>query len=157
MISRFVITLAVTGLAVLPWLAAGPAVAATKQKQTPVCSAIDFRPVGSNMPDGETQAGMYPAKFGRLEVMAKIQGGQAVDYYLLISGKPAAAWQGDIPKSSEACLRSKKIVLPLQAVSGGCVGSRLRVVIDKAQPKKLLALFAQDGGEWKFCRASSVQ
>ena len=142
--------LALSGLAILAW----PAAAA---KPTPVCSAIDFRPVGANLPDGETQAGMYPAKFGRLEVMAKVQAGQAIDYYLLISGKPVADWQGDLPKSTETCMRSKKIGLPLQKVSGGCVGSRLRVVIDKSQPKKLVALFAQDGGAWKFCRASSVQ
>jgi hypothetical protein len=143
-------------LAVLPALAS-PAAAASQHKQTPACSAIDFRPVGSSLPDGETQAGMYPAKFGRLEVMAKVQGGQAVDYYLLVNGKPAAPLQGDLPKSSESCLKAKHVALPLQKVGGGCVGARLRVVIDKTHPKKLLALFAQDGGVWKFCRASTAQ
>lgn len=152
MTPRSAAVLALAGLAVLP-LTAGAAAAATKQ--TPACSHIDFRPVGSNLPDGETHAGMYPAKFGRLEIMAKVQGGQAVDYYLLINGKPAATWQGDIPKASEACLQSKKISLPLKKVGDACVGSRLRLVIDKTQPKKLIALFAQDGGDWKFCRAMS--
>lgn len=144
--------------AVLPLLAlagvaliSGPAAA----KATPACSAIDFRPVGGTLPDGEVQAGMYPARFGRLEVMAKVQGGQAVDYYLLINGKPAMAWQGGIPKASEACLRSKKIAVPVKAAGDACLGARLRLVIDKTQPGKLIALFAQDGGDWKFCRAMS--
>lgn len=145
------VALPLLALAALPLLS-GTAAAA---KATPACSAIDFRPVSGSLPDGEVQAGMYPAKFGRLEVMAKVQGGQPVDYYLLINGKPAAAWQGALPKASETCLRSKKIAVPVKAAGEACLGSRLRVVIDKTQPGKLIALFAQDGGDWKFCRAMS--
>ncbi|MGE5145359.1 MAG: hypothetical protein ACM3N5_01350 [Candidatus Eiseniibacteriota bacterium] len=134
---------------------AGPARAAEK-KAAPACSAINFRPVASGLPDGDHEAGQYHSRFAKIVLMATVKGGSAADYYMLFNGKRPAALAGGVPSDVTPCLRSKNVTVPVKPVGGACHGSRFRVVIDNVGGQKTAMLFGLDGKQWLFCSAAKV-
>lgn len=133
--------------------AALPAQAQTK-KTPPSCAAVSFRPLANTANDGEMTAGHYRSRFGSIDLMARIAGGQA-SYRVTVNNKPLQPLAGDIPKSTFACLNSKHIKTPPQPVAGACNGSRFRVAIDSSAKQKLVMLFALHGDDWKLCEAGN--
>lgn len=143
---------ALLALSLTAVLLAAPAFAAEK-KGPPACAAIDFRPVAQGMPDGQMEAGMYKSRFGRIEVMATMKGGEARDYFAVVNGKPLKAL-AQAPKSAEGCATAKKVSAPAKATEA-CVGTKLRVVIDSAGKEKVLMLYGLKDRTWTFCRAGT--
>lgn len=138
--------------AALALLASGPALAA--EKAAPACAAVSFKPLLNTANDGEMTAGHYKSRFATIDVLARIQGGQA-SYHLRVNDKPIKPLAGDIPKSSYKCLESKHVKTPPQSVAGTCTGSRFRVAIDSSAKQKLYMLFALQGDDWKLCEAGT--
>jgi hypothetical protein len=138
-------------------LAAGNAAAAAKApagKGPPACSAIRFRAVAAGAGAGEQQAGMYKSRFGRLELMATVKGGAAIDYRVDANGKPLAAAPSPLPPSAADCAARKKMPPPGQAASA-CTGEGFTVVIDHAGKERLALLYGRQGTGWQFCSAGS--
>ncbi|HYD32492.1 MAG TPA: hypothetical protein VEB64_16740 [Azospirillaceae bacterium] len=152
LVSRLV---GVAVVSVLALAAVGGAQAATK-KEPPACAAISFRPLVPGMPDGEQDSGLYKSRFGKIELKAKVEGGEARDYFMTINGQRPEVLKAGIPKSAESCLRSKNVKTPAKASEGACTGNRFRVVIDRSGAKKVVMLFGLQGDEWRFCQASEV-
>ncbi|MGO8915752.1 MAG: hypothetical protein ACLQJR_07585 [Stellaceae bacterium] len=146
----------VTAVATLVLLAA--AVAATARaadKEPPACAAITFRPVPSGLSDGEQNAGLYKSRFGRIEVMATVKNGEAVDYFVDVNGKPPSTIAGALPESIAACAKAKRL--------GGvgnppehCLGDKLAVLIDHTGAQRYVLLYAHRGNEWHFCSAGGA-
>lgn len=134
-------------------LASGPALAAN-QKPAPACAAVSFRPLANTANDGEMTAGHYRSRFATIDVIARIQGGQA-SYHLSVDNKPIKPLAGDIPKATYGCLNSKHVKTPPQPVAGSCSGSRFRVVVDSTTKQKLYMLYALQGDDWKLCEAGT--
>jgi hypothetical protein len=141
------------GAALTMLLAALPAQAQTK-KTPPACAAVSFRPLANTANDGEVTAGHYRSRFGSIDLMGKIAGGQA-SYHVTVNNKPLQKLAGDIPKDTFACLNSKNVKTPPQPVAGACTGSRFRVAIDSSGKQKLVMLFALQGDDWKLCEAGT--
>jgi len=137
---------------------AGPAAAeATKATPAaPACSAINFRPVDSGLPDGDHEAGQYKSRFAKIVLMATVKGGSAKDYYMLFNGKRPAALAGGVPAEVTPCLRSKNVTVPVKPAGESCNGSRFRVVIDNVGGQKTAMLFGLNGKEWRLCSAAKV-
>ena len=141
-----------TAAAAFAVLASAPAFA--KEKQAPACGAVSFRPLANAANDGEMTAGHYRSRFATIDVLAKIQGGQAT-YHLRVDNQPVKPLAGDVPKSSFKCLESKNVKTPPQPIGGACNGSRFRVVIDSSTKQKLYMLYALQGDDWKLCEAGT--
>lgn len=137
--------------AALALLASGPALAAEK---APACGAVNFKPLANTANDGEMTAGHYKSRFATIDLLARIQGGQA-SYHLRVNNQPIKPLAGDIPKSAYKCLESKHVKTPPQPVGGTCDGSRFRVAIDSSTKQKLYMLFALKGDDWKLCEAGT--
>jgi hypothetical protein len=136
-----------------------PAFAAEKAlaKQPPNCSKIEFRPVAPGAQgDGEAEAGSYKSRFIRLEVMASMKGGQPQDYYVKANGKKLDPVSGALPAHAASCAGEKKVPAPAQSAAAACTGDRFAVVLDNAGSDKLAMLYAKQGKQWSFCRASVV-
>lgn len=133
---------------------AGPAAAETKA--APACSAINFRPVASGLPDGDHEAGQYKSRFAKIVLMATVKGGDAKDYYMLFNGKRPAALAGGVPNDVTPCLRSKNVGVPVKSAGDACHGTRFRVVIDNVGGQKTAMLFGLDGKQWLLCSAAKV-
>lgn len=144
---------ALCAAAALALLASGPALAA--EKAAPACGAVSFKPLLNTANDGEMTAGHYKSRFATIDVLARIQGGQA-SYHLRVNNQPIKPLAGDIPKSTYKCLESKHIKTPPQPVGGICEGSRFRVAIDSTTKQKLYMLFALKGDDWKLCEAGTA-
>jgi hypothetical protein len=127
---------------------------AAEKKGPPACAAIDFRPVAPGLIDGEHEAGLYRSRFGRIEVKARVKGGDAETYFFEFNGKKPAPL-ASVPKSVEACLKDKKVG-PADKPQAACKGSKLKVVIDGSAKDKVALLYAQQGREWRFCHAAAV-
>jgi len=124
-------------------------------KEPPACAALTFRPVGSGLPDGNTNAGLYKSRFGRIEVVATVKGGEAVTYFVQVNGKPPAAIAGALPQSVVACAKAKRF----GAVGNPpdhCLGDRLAVLIDHTHDQRFVLLYAHRAGEWRFCSAGGA-
>jgi hypothetical protein len=132
-------------------LAATPALAA--DKKPPACAAVNFRPVAA-MNDGTQTAGHYKSRFGSIDLLADVKGGQAT-YRTTVNNQPLVPFKGDIPKASYPCLKSKHVATPPQPVGGACTGSRFRVVVDSSGKSKLVMLYALQGDDWKLCEAGT--
>jgi len=155
MLALRIMGLGMIGLAAAAAVAVCPAPAeAAAGKEPPACGQVSFRPLVPGAPDGEQDAGLYKSRFVKIELKATVQGGVATDYHLLINGKPAQPMAGGIPKSAEACLKSKHVVVPVKAISGACLGNRFRVVLDRSSGKKLALLFGLQGNDWYYCNGS---
>ncbi|MGE5506713.1 MAG: hypothetical protein ACM31L_19985 [Actinomycetota bacterium] len=133
-------------------IVAAPAFAA--DKKPPACAAVNFRPVGGAMNDGTQTAGHYKSRFGSIDLLADVKGGQAT-YRTTVNNQPLAPFKGDIPKSAYPCLKSKHVATPPQPVGGACTGSRFRVVVDSTGKAKLVMLYALQGDDWKLCEAGT--
>jgi hypothetical protein len=133
---------------------ASPAVAAPPQKTPPACAAIAFRPVASGMTDGEQDAGLYKSRFGRIELKATVKSGEAQDYHVEVDGKQPTA-VATPPAGLAGCAKSKKLPAPA-AASGACTGDGFKVVIEHVGKGRLVALYARNGKDWRFCRAGSA-
>ncbi|MBC7906793.1 MAG: hypothetical protein H7Y60_08615 [Rhodospirillaceae bacterium] len=144
---------ALCAAAALALLASGPALAA--EKAAPACAAVSFKPLINTANDGEMTAGHYKSRFATIDLLARIQGGQA-SYHLRVNNQPVKPLAGEIPKSSYKCLNSKHVKTPPQPVSGPCDGSRFRVAIDSTAKQKLYMLFALKGDDWKLCEAGTA-
>jgi hypothetical protein len=143
------ISLALTALAAVVLLA--PDALAQAKKEPPACAAITFRPVPPGAGDGETEAGMYKSRFGRINVKATVKGGQAQNYYVLVNDKkPGAATQ--LPPSVASCAQAKKLPAPGNP-SEVCNGDSFKVLIDRAGDKRHVLLYARDGRNWRVCSA----
>ena len=146
----------VSAVATLILIAAASGIGArAADKQPPACSALTFRPVPSGLSDGEQNAGLYPSRFGRIEVMATVKNGEAVDYYVDVSGKRPAALSGALPESVGACAKAKR----LGAVGNPpehCLGDKLAVLIDHTGGERYVLLYAHRGNEWHFCSAGGA-
>ncbi len=141
-----VITLAV--LAVLAATAGDRARGA--EKEPPACAAITFRPVPSGLSDGEQNAGLYKSRFGRIEVMATVKSGEAVDYFVDVNGKRPDAIAGTLPASIAACAKAKRLG-PVGNPPEHCLGDKLAVLIDHTGAQRYVLLYAHRGSEWHFC------
>jgi hypothetical protein len=134
------------------FLTASGGVAVAAEKEPPVCAAITFRPVQPGVTDGEQNAGLYKSNFGRIDVMAKVEHGAAVYYFVEFNGKPPEALGGAVPASVATCAKAK-----LRGTVGNppehCVGDRLAVLIDHYADRRYILLYAQRGKEWYFCSA----
>ena len=154
MASMRVLGLAALGFCMIAALAvAGPAAAADK-RAAPACSAINFRPVASGLPDGDHEAGRYNSRFAKIVLMATVKGG-AADYYVTFNGKRPAAL-ASVPETVTPCLRSKNVTVPIKPAGAACTGSRFRVVVDHVGNEKTALLFGLHGKEWRLCSASKV-
>jgi len=133
-------------------LAANGGVAVAADKEPPVCAAITFHPVPSGLADGEQTAGLYKSNFGRIDVIAKVENGAAVNYFVQFNGKPPEALAGAPPASVAICAKAK-----LRGSVGNppehCVGDRLAVLIDHYADRRYILLYAQRGKDWYFCSA----
>lgn len=142
-------------LAVGAAVAAMPAQAAAK-KEAPGCAAVSFRPVPSGMMDGVHDAGLYKSRFAKMELKALVESGEPKDYYLEVNGKRLEPAK-DVPKGSEACLKSKHVRVPVLKMEKSCVGSRFRVVVfNPGGDKKTAMLFGLKGDDWNLCSASHI-
>lgn len=144
---------AVAVLAILAGIPVGAALAA--DKQPPSCAALIFRPVPTGLSDGEQNAGLYKSRFGRIEVMAAVKNGEAVNYFVEVNGKPPPAVTGALPQSVAACAKAKR----LGAVGNPperCLGDRLAVLIEHSREQRFVLLYAQRAGEWHFCSAGGA-
>ena len=146
----------ITAAAILLLAAAVPLVGVrAAEKKPPACSALTFRPVPSGQSDGEQNAGIYPSRFGRIEVMATVKNGEAVDYYVEVSGKRPTAVSGALPESVSTCAKAKR----LGAASNPpehCIGDKLAVLIDHTDKERYVLLYAHHGSEWHFCSAGGA-
>jgi len=145
----------VTAVATLVLVAAALTTAHAADKEPPACAAITFRPVPSGLSDGEQNAGLYKSRFGRIEVMATVKNGEAVDYFVDVNGKPPATIAGALPQSIAACAKAKR----LGAVGNPpehCLGDKLAVLIDHTGAQRYVLLYAHRGSEWHFCSAGGA-
>jgi hypothetical protein len=136
-------------------VAAFSADAGAATKKPPACAAVSFHPLAGAMNDGDATAGHYRSRFGSIDLIGHIRGGQAT-YDLQINNKALVPLSGDVPKSSYACLTSKHVKTPPQSIGGACTGSRFRVVVDSSSPaRKLVMLYGLQGDDWKLCQAGT--
>jgi hypothetical protein len=138
--------------ALLAAVCALPGQAAEKAKKPPACAAVSFRPLSGNLQEGDNPAGYYRSRFGSIELVGTVKGGQPTQYHMRVNRKEPAPLGGDIPKSAYGCLNSKHIKTPPEPVQGACLGSRYRVAIDSSGKQKLYMLFALQGDDWKLCQ-----
>jgi hypothetical protein len=141
-----VITLAV--LAGIAIAAGAPARGA--EKEPPACAALTFRPVPSGLSDGEQNAGLYKSRFGRIEVMATVKSGEAVDYFVNVNGKRPDAIAGKLPETISACAKAKRLG-PVGNPPEHCLGDKLAVLIEHTGSQRYVLLYAHRGSEWHFC------
>ncbi|MDQ2105678.1 hypothetical protein [Azospirillum isscasi] len=146
----------VAGAAALATLAlAQPAFA--QKKEPPACAAVSFRPIAPGAPDGETDAGLYKSRFGKIEVKAEVKGGQATNYYMVLNGKRIDA-AANPPKAADSCLTSKSVKLPYQKqAAGACTGNRFRVVIDRSGKQPVALFFGLHGDDWAYCSGTTLE
>lgn len=135
-------------------LLASPALAADK-KGPPSCAAIDFRPVAQGMPDGEQEAGMYRSRFGRIEVMATVKGGQAQDYQAVVNGRPLKA-VATLPQAVIDCAATKKIPATTRSANPCGDATKLRVVITQSGADKMIATYGLKGKSWSLCKVGTA-
>lgn len=151
--SRFAAALAgAVGLVTV--VAAPDAALAQAKKQPPACALISFRALPAGVGEGEQEAGMYKSRFGRINVMGTVKNGRAENYYVTVNDKkpaPASA----LPPSVSACAQAKKMPAPTAAASA-CIGSRLRVLIDRAGDTRTVVLYALEGKKWTACSAGTA-
>lgn len=124
-------------------------------KEPPACAALTFRPVPSGLSDGEQNAGLYKSRFGRIEVMATVKNGEAVDYVVNVNGKPPSTITGALPASIASCAKAKR----LGAVGNPpehCIGDKLAVLIDHTGAQRYVLLYAHRANEWHFCSAGGA-
>ena len=124
------------------------------QKAAPACGALRFRPLPSEISDGEQQAGMYHSRFARLELRAEVKQGEPIDYYVTSGGKRLAAAPASLPDAAASCAVNKKMPAP-GAPASPCTGQGFTVVIAHSGDQRLALLFARDGSAWHFCSAGS--
>ncbi|HXZ01351.1 MAG TPA: hypothetical protein VEI03_15235 [Stellaceae bacterium] len=144
----------ITAVAALLLVAAVDAARAA-DKEPPACAALTFRPVPSGLSDGEQNAGLYKSRFGRIEVMATVKNGEAVDYAVNVNGKPPSAIAGALPASVATCAKAKR----LGAIGNPpdhCIGDKLAVLIDHTGAQRYVLLYAHRGNEWHFCSAGGA-
>jgi len=125
------------------------------KKEPPACAAITFRPVPSGLSDGEQNAGLYKSRFGRIEVMATVRNGEAVNYFVEVNGKPPTKVDGALPASIALCAKAKRF----GAVGNPperCTGDKLAVLIEHTGDQRYVLLYAHRGGEWHFCSAGGA-
>jgi hypothetical protein len=125
------------------------------EKEPPACAAITFRPVPSGLSDGEQNAGLYKSRFGRIEVMATVKSGEAVDYFVNVNGKRPDALSGKLPESIGACAKAKRLG-PIGNPPDHCLGDKLAVLIDHTGTQRYVLLYAHRGSEWHFCSAGGA-
>ena len=141
----------VTAVATLLLIAAGSGSGVrAADKEPPACAAITFRPVPSGLSDGEQNAGLYKSRFGRIEVMAAVKNGEAVDYFVDVNGKRPAAISGALPESVAACAKAKRLGAAANPPEH-CLGDKLAVLIDHTSAQRYVLLYAHRGSEWHFC------
>jgi hypothetical protein len=123
--------------------------------EPPACAALTFRPVASGVPDGNQNAGLNKYRLGRIEGVATVNSGEAVNYFVAVNGKPPAAIAGALPQSVVACAKAKRF----GAVGNPpeqCLGDRLAVLIDHTHEQRFVLLYAHRAGEWHFCSAGGA-
>lgn len=150
-LSRVLILAATIGL-IVGTLSPTPAFA--KSGKSPSCTAVSFRPVPPGMTDGEQDAGLYKFRFAKVEIKAAVKTGEAQNYFMVVNGVRPPALSGPLPKSTDACLRSKHVKVPVTSQQGSCTGSRFRVVVDSTGKKKLIMFFGLKGDDWQMCSAT---
>lgn len=156
--SGFAVGAAAVGLAITSVGAIGATKSspASSGQEPPACAAISFRPLVSGLADGEQDAGLYKSRFAKIEIKATVKTGEAQNYYMVLNGKKAEPLAGGAPKSSEQCLKSKNIGVPVKVQNNACTGSRFRVVIDSSGNQKTAMLFGLQGNSWLFCNAAKL-
>lgn len=136
-------------------LTAGLAMPA-QAKEPPACAAISFRTIAPGGPDGMQEAGLYKSRFGKIEIMTDVKGGQGTNYVMVLNGKTVEG-PANPPKLSESCLKSKHVKVPFaKQPPGTCTGSRFRVVIDRSSGKPTAAFFGLQGDDWAYCSATTL-
>ncbi len=135
-------------------LLATPALAADK-KGPPGCSAIDFRPIASGMPDGEQDSGLYKSRFGRIEMKASVKGGQAQDYQAMVNGKPLKA-VATLPQAAIDCAATKKIPATVRSANPCGDAAKLRVVVTQSGADKMIATYGLKGKAWTLCKVGTA-
>ena len=141
----------VSAVATLMLIAVASGVGArAADKEPPACAAITFRPVPSGLSDGEQNAGLYKSRFGRIEVMATVKNGEALDYFVDVNGKRPAAISGALPESVAACAKAKRLGAAANPPEH-CLGDKLAVLIDHTSAQRYVLLYAHRGSEWHFC------
>jgi hypothetical protein len=149
-------------LFLLASLLAGPTVSvpspvfSAAAKEFPACGAVNSRPVGAGMPDGDHRAGLYRSRFGSVAPTANVQSGQAVDYFMRLTGAAPRPFSVAVPKSADKCLASRHVKSPVTKIDGACVGTRFRVVLDRSSKDVLAVLFALRNDDWKLCPAAKT-
>nr|WP_114861673.1 hypothetical protein [Azospirillum brasilense] len=128
-----------------------------QKKEPPACGAVSFRAIAPGAPDGETDAGLYKSRFGKIEVKAEVKGGQATNYYMVLNGKRIDA-SANPPKAADSCLKSKSVKLPYQKqAAGACTGNRFRVVIDRSGKQPVALFFGLHGDDWAYCSGTTLE
>jgi hypothetical protein len=136
-------------------LLAAPVLAAEPKKGPPSCAAIDFRPVAAGAADGEHEAGLYRSRFGRIEVMATVKGGQAQDYHAVVNGRPLKALTALLQAAID-CVASKKVPATARSAAACGEASKLRVVVAQAGADKVIATYGLKGRSWTLCKAGTA-
>jgi len=123
-------------------------------KEPPACAAVSFRPLPSDLTDGDQDAGLYKSRFGQIIVTGTVKGGQVEGYYVSVNGtRPADA--GKLPASVASCAASKHLPAPSKPVTS-CVGDRLQVLVDHSGAERYVLLYARQSGKWGLCSAGTV-
>lgn len=153
MIPRSLLTVSTVTLTALVAWAPWPATAQAK-KEPPSCAAISFRPLPPDTTDGEQDAGMYRSRFGRIVVKGRVKGGQAESYYVTVNNN-APATAGNLPTSVAECARTKRLPAPGRPAET-CRGDRFQVLVNHAEGKRYVLLYAQQSGSWQLCSAGTA-
>lgn len=127
---------------------------AAGRKGPPSCAAISYRALPAGAANGEQQAGLYKSRFATLVLRATVKGGQAADYFVEANGKRLSPASGTAPPALAQCAAAKKLPAPGNGVSP-CTGERFRVLVAHSGNARLAALYALQGGTWRFCNAGS--
>lgn len=133
---------------------------AQAKKEPPSCAAISFRPLPPDTTDGELDAGMYRSRFGRIVVKGRVKGGQVETYFVTVNNTAPAAVSGNLPASVAECARAKRLPAPNLAGIGKtaetCRGDRFQVLVNHADNKRYVLLYALQAGTWSLCSAGTA-
>jgi hypothetical protein len=147
---------AMAGLSVIVASSAASAASKPAKNEPPACAALSFRTVASGLPDGDHEAGQYRSRFGRIEIVAKVEGGLAKNYAMVLNGKPVDP-NAPAPAAANACLESKHVKVPFKKqAAGACAGERFRVVIDRSGKTPVALFFGLQGNEWAYCSGATL-
>jgi hypothetical protein len=119
------------------------------------CATIAFRPIAPGLADGDQTAGYYKSRIGRIEVTARVRGGKAQRYFVLLDGRLPPAVREKLPATIVACTKAKRLSPP-ENPDTNCLGDRLVVLIAHTPEQRYLLLYTHRANGWHFCSVGLI-